>query len=167
MSTYNPNNINYFWQPKKTSVYGCFSNWWYCEFKDSKGFLYQNTEQYMMAKKAELFDDKITHEQIMSNPNPKTCKNLGRRVKGFNNSIWDKNKYQIVLEGCFLKFSQNQFLREKLLSTGSKILVEASPYDKIWGIGLTEEQARQTNPSLWPGQNLLGQCLMEVRSRLL
>ena len=156
----------YFWKPTKTSNHGCFSNWWYCKFKDSKGFLYQNTEQYMMAKKAELFGDNETFIQIMSNPNPKSCKNLGRRVKGFDNSIWDNYKYQIVFEGCLLKFSQNPLLREKLLLTGTQLLVEASPYDKIWGIGLTEEQAKQTNPSLWPGQNLLGKCLMEVRSRL-
>ena len=166
MSYYNPNNIIYFWKPIKTSDHGCFSNWWFCKFKDSNGVLYHNTEQYMMAKKAELFGDNKTFIQIMSNPTPKTCKDLGRRVKGFDNSIWDKNKYQIVFKGCLLKFSQNQLLKDKLLSTGSKILVEASPYDKIWGIGLTEDHARQTNPSLWPGQNLLGKCLMEVRSKL-
>ncbi len=90
-------------------------------------------------------------------------KDLGREVRHFKDSTWNKNKVNIYYEHCKAKFTQNQHLKEKLMETDNKTLVEASPNDKIWGIGLAEDVAKITDPSLWPGQNLLGQILTKIR----
>ena len=97
---------------------------------------------------------------------PSKHKTLGREIVGFDEYEWNKHKYQFVLDSNLAKFSQNQLLKEFLLSTGTKILVEASPYDKIWGIGLGASDENIANPSLWQGQNLLGIALMQVRDIL-
>ena len=91
---------------------------------------------------------------------------LGRKVKDFNIDIWEENARKIVTQGCFLKFTQNPKLLEILLDTKDDILVEASPYDKIWGIGLKEKDAINVDPSEWPGKNWLGECLMNVRTNV-
>ena len=93
-------------------------------------------------------------------------KALGRKVEGFEQSVWDKYKYSIVLNGNYAKFIQNQDQLDFLLSTGDKVLVEASPYDTIWGIGMQETDPQVHNPFLWKGENLLGFALMEVRNEL-
>lgn len=87
-------------------------------------------------------------------------------MKNFDPKLWNENKYQIVTQGNLLKFSQNQKFKDFLLSTGDKVLVEASPYDRIWGIGMLETDNRAENPLLWNGENLLGFALMEVRDEL-
>jgi ribA/ribD-fused uncharacterized protein len=97
---------------------------------------------------------------------PKTIKALGRQVINFDEKEWDKVKYKIVLNGNYYKFSQNVDMLEALRSTGNKVLVEASPYDKVWGVGLDENNEKIYNPSYWKGENLLGFALMEVRDEL-
>ena len=129
---------------------------------------YINCEQFMMAQKASIFGDDEIYEKIMRETNPKTIKGLGRRVKGFDTTIWDQHKYQIVVLGNMAKFTdpRNSDMKEALLSTGNSMLAEASPYDKIWGIGVAADHTDATNPSKWRGENLLGKALMEVRDAL-
>ena len=120
----------------------------------------------MMAAKAELFGDSEIQEQILKCSDPKQIKALGRKVRGFDQKVWDKFKYAIVLNGNWCKFSQNRDLREFLLSTGDSVLAEASPYDAIWGIRLAASSPEAQAPMKWRGQNLLGFALMEVRDEL-
>ena len=140
----------------------CFSQWYNCKFVVD-GITYHTAEQYMMAQKALLFNDNEIFHKIMSSKSPKEYKGLGRKIKNFSDSKWNENKYQIILKGNIAKFSQNEKLKVFLLNTGTKILVEASPYDKIWGIGLSADQENIKNPLTWNGENLLGFALMEVR----
>ncbi|AYZ14384.1 NADAR family protein [Chryseobacterium arthrosphaerae] len=143
----------------------CFSQWYPSKFEED-GVLYKTAEHYMMAEKARLFNDYEIAEEILQAQTPNQAKSLGRKVKNFDAQLWDDHKYEMVKKGNLLKFSQNQKIRKFLLSTGKKILVEASPYDKIWGIGMLETDHRAENPLLWNGENLLGFALMEVRDEL-
>ena len=143
----------------------CLSQWWMEDFW-SIANTYLCMEQYMMAAKAELFGDSEIQEQILKCSDPKQIKALGRKVRGFDQKVWDKFKYAIVLNGNWCKFSQNRDLREFLLSTGDSVLVEASPYDNIWGIRLAASSPEAQDPMKWRGQNLLGFALMEVRDEL-
>ena len=140
----------------------CLSQWWPCKFK-SNNIEYNCAEQYMMSEKAKLFKDEETYQLILKERSQKTIKHLGRLIKNFNDKEWNKNKIKIVVQGNILKFSQNEELKNYLIETGDKILVEASPYDKIWGIGLDENNPDARNPYKWKGENLLGFSLMEVR----
>ena len=115
-----------------------------------------------MAGKAELFGD----QEILACSAPQQIKTLGRKVRGFDQKVWDRFKYAIVLNGNWCKFSQNRDLREFLLSTGDGVLVEASPYDSIWGIRLSASSPEAQDPMKWRGQNLLGFALMAVRDEL-
>lgn len=157
----------YFWKPIYGDVTTCLSQWYIAPFI-ADGIEYACAEQYMMAQKALLFSDKITAEQIMKTTDPKTMKSLGREVRNFNDTIWNSNKKQIVFNGNIAKFSdpRNVNLKEYLIATDNMILVEASPYDKIWGIGLDARNAKYTPENRWPGQNLLGKILMNVREYL-
>mgnify|MGYP005998833387 CR=1 FL=1 len=143
---------------------GPLSNWYQSNFTDENGIKYCNNEQYMMKAKADLFQDKENGDHIMKNTNPKQIKWYGRQVKGFDFKIWEKHAKIIVTHGCYLKFSQNPRLKSYILSTGNRILVEASPYDKLWGIGLREDVAKKTPMEKWPGENWLGECLMKARN---
>ena len=158
-----------FWghQPVKdgSMTKSCFSQWWMEDFW-SVANTYRCMEQYMMAGKAELFGDQGIRAQILECSDPKQIKALGRKVRGFEQKVWDKFKYAIVLNGNWCKFSQNRDLREFLLSTGDSVLVEASPYDAIWGIRLSTSSPEAQDPMKWRGQNLLGFALMEVRDEL-
>lgn len=119
-----------------------------------------------MAEKARLFGDKEICAKIMESTEPNKIKALGRKVKNFDQAVWDACKYSIVLNGNYLKFIQNPKLKEFLLSTGDKVLAEASPYDGIWGIRMGEKSPNVRNPMEWQGENLLGFALMEVREEL-
>ncbi len=155
----------FFW--KETEFpYGIFSQWAISKF-EVNGKVYSCAEQYMMAEKARLFQDKEIEEQIMSATTPNQFKNLGRKVKNFNQEIWDQKAYDIVVRGNYEKFRQNEHLLKALKSTQSKVLVEASPYDKIWGIGMESNDLRAKCPEHWDGQNLLGKALMDVRNEFL
>jgi len=118
----------------------------------------------MMAGKARLFDDKESLDDIMEAAHPRTQKQLGRQVRGFKDSVWKKNCLEIVTQGNLAKFRQNLDLRHKLLSTGNRIIAEASPKDRIWGIGLHARDKNCQDQSKWRGSNLLGVALMKVRS---
>lgn len=158
-----------FWghQPSKDGsiTKSCLSQWWMEDFYTMvDSYLYM--EQYMMAGKAQLFGDEERRKEILACSDPKQIKALGRKVRGFDQAVWDKFKYAIVLNGNWCKFSQNRELREFLLSTGDSVLVEASPYDRIWGIQLSADTPEAQNPFRWRGENLLGFALMEVRDEL-
>lgn len=144
----------------------CLGQWWMQEFWYSAGERYCCMEQFMMEQKAKLFEDEEIRQQIMDSHAPHEIQKLGRKVKGFDQALWDEAKYTIVLNGNWRKFSQNRDLRDFLLSTGDSILVEASPYDAIWGIRLSADSPDSRNPSQWQGSNLLGFALMEVRDEL-
>lgn len=118
-----------------------------------------------MYKKAELFKDEESMKKIKKAKTPKEAKGYGRLVKNFNQKIWDKNKIDIMTEALTLKFSQSEYRKNYLLSTKGYTLVEASPYDRIWGVGF-DELAALRNKNKW-GQNLLGICLMKVRDEIL
>lgn len=143
----------------------CFSQWYPCTFEINENS-YFTTEQYMMAQKALLFQDKEIYQKIMEAGHPNEFKQLGRKIQHFKEEIWNEKKYEIVVEGNFAKFSQNKELGDYLIQTGSRVLVEASPYDKIWGIGMAADNEKAENPLMWKGQNLLGFALMEVRDKL-
>lgn len=144
-----------------------YSQWYPCEFKDSDGRLYSSSEQYMMYKKAMVFADYASAQKIMATQNPRQQKALGRKIKNFTDEVWDKYKFQVVVNGNYLKFSQNPQLCQALRSSGSKEIVEASPYDKVWGIGLGLEDERIFDKAKWQGENLLGKAIMRVREKLL
>ena len=155
-----------FWNTDRNNLsIGCFSQWQKSYFEEDD-YEYCCAEQYMMGQKALLFNDKESFEKILVEKHPKIIKALGRQVKNFDAKEWDKIKYKVVLDGNFYKFSQNKEMLEILLSTDNKILVEASPYDKIWGVGLDENNEKIYNPNYWKGENLLGFALMEIRDLL-
>ena len=160
--------IVYFWghtpNPEKMTA-ACLSQWYDCGFAVD-GVSYHTAEQYMMAAKARLFKDEEVLREIMSADNPAAYKKLGRKIHGFDPARWDAVKYDIVVAGNKAKFGQNPLLKEFLLSTGDAILAEASPYDRIWGIGLDRTQAMKGTVNDWKGENLLGCALMEVREWL-
>lgn len=143
------------------------SNWYPIEFTIDN-ITYWCVEQYMMAEKARLFNDYDVLKKIMLSYNQKEIKSLGRKIQNFNQGLWDLNKENIVFTGNLAKFSQNEILRNYIISTKDRILVEASPYDKIWGIGLSVENdsGKIKNPNNWEGLNLLGFVLMDVREQL-
>jgi len=141
------------------------SNWHICKFTVND-VEYNTSEQYFMHQKAMTFHNYDIAQKILQSKNPKEQKALGRKVSGFDYVIWNTIRYKVMLKGNYEKFSQDEFSRKKLLETGNKILVEASPYDIIWGIGLEEDDERILNEREWKGQNLLGKVLMEVREKL-
>ncbi len=144
----------------------CLSQWWKSDFKiDTNNYCCM--EQYMMAEKARLFDDKEILEEILECKQPKKIKELGRKVRNFDEEVWKKKRYSIILNGNYAKFLQNESLRRFLIETKNRVLVEASPYDKIWGIGMAADDEHIENPLEWQGLNLLGFALMEVRDELI
>ncbi|MEW7278858.1 NADAR family protein [Aquimarina sp. 2201CG1-2-11] len=159
----------FFWghTPNKDGSIGknCFSQWWKSAF-EVEGILYKTAEHWMMAEKARIFDDNEVFEQIIACNHLMEAKQFGRKVKNFDPVIWDQHKYEIVKQGNLHKFSQHQDLKEFLLNTKKRVLVEASPRDRIWGIGMSQDNEKAQNPNLWRGQNLLGFVLMEVRDEL-
>lgn len=143
----------------------CFSQWWKSGFVFG-GVEYSCMEQCMMAGKALLFEDMDSYKAIMAEADPKSIKKLGRRVTPFDCAVWDRMKHSLILNGNYSKFTQNDALRQFLLSTGDSLLVEASPYDTIWGIGLGPDHPDVQHPGKWRGGNLLGFALMEVRDEI-
>ncbi|WP_454998543.1 NADAR family protein [Capnocytophaga granulosa] len=156
----------FFWKPNAEVVNESYFSQWqpspFCVDVEE----YCCAEQYMMAEKARLFGDEEVEEEIMNTSDPKLMKALGRKVRNFDPQVWDKAKYSIVLNGNYYKFTQNKAMMDFLLSTGDKILVEASPLDTIWGIGLSKDNEKAQNIAAWRGKNLLGFALMEVRDEI-
>lgn len=143
----------------------CLSQWFESPF-ECDGIRYSTAEQFMMAEKARLFKDALSLQHILKSHNPGAIKKLGREVLGFDEDAWNEARLDIVVRGNMAKFSQNLALQQFLINTGDRVLAEASPTDKIWGIGMSETDPGVENPNLWKGLNLLGFALMEVRSRL-
>lgn len=127
---------------------------------------YNCCEQYMMAEKARVFGDHVVESNILASKNPSTQKALGRKVSGFDKDVWNSVCRGIVYEGNLARFSQNAELGRTLLDTGRRTLVEASPRDRIWGIGLGKNNPDAQVPSKWRGRNWLGIALMQVREQL-
>ena len=158
----------FFWGYKKPKIgvsKTCFSQWYDSPFENN-GVIYQTAEHYMMAEKAKLFGDNVSAKRIVAASNPGEAKKLGREVRGFEENLWFQHRFEIVVNGNLAKFSQDTDLLGFLLNTGNRVLVEASPVDKVWGIGLASHNPSAKNPNLWKGLNLLGFALMEVRDLL-
>jgi ribA/ribD-fused uncharacterized protein len=159
----------FFWghQPSKSGAITatCFSQWWVAPFV-VEGVRYPTAEHWMMAQKARLFGDEDVFQRIIAAKTPAEAKKLGRQVRGFDEAAWNAQRMDIVVRGNFEKFSQHPELREFLLTTQERVLVEASPVDHIWGIGLAADDERAADPRRWDGLNLLGFALMEVRDQL-
>lgn len=144
---------------------GVFSQWWPCAF-EVDGQPYATAEQFMMAGKARLFGDAEALAAILAEPDPAACKRLGRRVRGFDDAAWAGARFDLVVAGNLAKFGQSSHLGDILRATGDAILVEASPTDRIWGIGLAASDRRAADPATWRGKNLLGFALVAARARL-
>lgn len=144
----------------------CLSQWYQYPFV-VEGQYYNCAEQYMMAEKARIFGDEEIRQQILAEYSQMAMKKLGRKVRDYDDEIWKEKRFDVVVKGNIAKFSQNEKLLDFLLSTDDKILVEASPKDTVWGIGLDESSPEAIQPRKWIGENLLGFALMEVRDILL
>lgn len=152
-------------EPDGTPGRGCLSQWWPSAF-EAEGQRFATAEHFMMWRKAVLFEDVVTADRIRSATDPEQAKALGRAVTGFDGAVWSEHRCAVVVAGNLAKFGQNPELARFLLGTGEHVLVEASPVDRIWGIGLAADDERATDPGSWPGLNLLGFALMDVRARL-
>lgn len=158
----------YFWDdPPAGPMPGreCLSQWHAREFQLA-GTTYPTAEHYMMAEKARLFGDRALLECILAAPDPGFAKALGRQVRHFSEARWQSVRYGVVLTATLARFGQHPDLKAYLLGTGTRILVQASPLDAIWGMGLAATHRDAGNPSRWPGLNLLGFALMETRRQL-
>ena len=144
---------------------GCLSQWWPSAFT-VEGVPFASAEHYMMWRKALLFDDDEAAQKIVAASHPRQAKMLGRRVRGFDEQTWVDHRWEIVVAASVAKFGQRDELRDFLLGTGERVLVEASPTDRVWGIGLAATDERTADPARWRGLNLLGFALMEARERL-
>jgi len=173
----------YFWRPEQPN--GFLGQWYSSPLiwkrpllsdvgdgdgkEEYDGLKYENAEHFMMHRKALLFapEDTITKEILSAGapaPHPRDLRTLGRKVPNFSDKIWVAERYAIVLEGSYLKFTQNEDLKRQLLGTGTRELVEASPRDRVWGIGFGKDRAESVRER-W-GLNLLGKALMETRGRI-
>ena len=159
----------FFWghQPPRDGGVGpsCLSQWWPSPFSVD-GLAYATAEHFMMAEKARLFGDVDVEARVLAASTPEDAKALGREVQPFDSARWESARFDAVVRGNLAKFGQNPHLWRFLDSTGDAVLVEASPVDAIWGIGLAEDDPRAPRPEEWRGLNLLGFALMEVRARL-
>lgn len=160
----------FFWghQPQRDGSIGagCLSQWWRAPF-NVDGRTYVTAEHWMMWSKAMLFSDSETAAKILTSGHPSQAKALGRQVKRFDQTVWDAERFGIVVAGTVAKFSQHSDLRGFLLGTQKRVLVEASPVDRIWGIGLAADNPKAAHPGQWRGLNLLGFALMHAREQLL
>lgn len=152
-------NFIFFWG-------GIYSQW---ALKDIiiNGITFNCCEQFMMYSKAKMFNDIDALNKIMMEKDPYIQKKIGRSVKGFDDSEWHKVSRDVVYRGNYAKFTQHKNLKQMLLETGTKIIVEASPYDKIWGIGMSSTNPHVTDMSKWKGKNWLGEAIMKVREELI
>ncbi|MFF7794416.1 NADAR domain-containing protein [Streptomyces sp. NPDC007991] len=159
----------YFWghRPRPDGRIGasCLSQWWPAPFTVD-GVEYATAEHWMMAGKARLFEDAAAERAVLAAGHPAEAKKAGRLVRGFDEAIWERERFRIVVEGSVHKFGAHPELREFLLATADRVLVEASPVDRVWGIGLAAQDEAAADPERWRGPNLLGFALMEARERL-
>ena len=144
---------------------GVFSQWHKCKFSENQ-IEFNCAEQYMMYCKAILFNDCLAADQILQAKSSRKQKELGRKIKCFNEETWCLFRFGIVYNANLLKFSQNDFLLDALLKTGNSLIVEASPTDRVWGVGIAIDDERIWDVSRWRGLNLLGIALTQVREAL-
>ncbi len=142
-----------------------FSQWFPSPFTVN-GILYKTAEHWMMAQKALLFDDQDAFQKIIACNKPAEAKALGRTVRNYDDVRWNEKKFSIVVQGNIHKFAQNKDLGAYLIGTGDRVIVEASPVDPVWGIGLAQDNPKAMHPDTWKGENLLGFALMEARDFL-
>ena len=148
------------------------SNWYparFTEAREGKTLEFFNSEQYFMYEKAKAFgDEEIAMRILFEGKNPKQAKSLGRKVKGYNDEVWNKMRYKVMLRANLLKYLQNKDIEKLLLNEEfeGKNFCEASPVDQVWGVGLAENDPLIDDESNWRGQNLLGKVLDEVRDIL-
>ena len=152
-------------EPDGSVAASCLSQWYPAAFT-VEGIGYPSAEHFMMCAKARVFQDADAEEQILQAASPAEAKRLGRRVRGFNETAWSRHREDAVFLGNVAKFHQNPQLGDFLAATGSRVLAEASPYDRTWGIGVRGSDPRATDPAAWPGLNLLGFTLIRVRDHL-
>lgn len=143
---------------------GPFSNWHPAKMT-YKGQNFENSEQAFMWEKAMTFKDYEIAEKILQTPAPNQNKSLGRKVKNYDEKIWEEKRFDIMFDVCLAKFTQNDDLRKELYRCNN--FVESSPYDKVWGIGMGEYEDGIEDPKNWDGLNLLGEVLNKVKSKLL
>src|SRR4051794_7851451 len=159
----------YFWghrpQGDGTVGPGCLSQWWPAPFTVD-GVEFATAEHYMMWRKAMVFRDGAVAGRVLTADHPQRAKALGREVRGFDERTWCDARFDIVVAGSVAKFDQHPDLRDYLLNTGDRVLVEASPVDQVWGIGLRATDGRAGDPARWRGLNLLGFALMRARAQL-
>jgi ribA/ribD-fused uncharacterized protein len=159
----------FFWghQPQRDGSIGpgALSQWWHSPFTID-GTSYATAEHWMMAGKARLFGDEEIVPRILAARTPAEAKNLGRLVRGFDEERWAAHRFDLVTEGNTAKFGQDPALRAYLLGTANRVLVEASPLDRVWGVGLAADNERVADPARWRGLNLLGFALMQARAEL-
>ena len=159
----------YFWghAPRRDGAlaHSCFSQWWPSPFT-ADGVEYATAEHWMMAAKARLFGDTDAERAALTARTPAEAKRAGRLVRGFDDQVWERERFGIVVEGSVRKFSSDEALRGYLVGTGERVLVEASPVDRVGGVGLAAADPRIGDPAGWRGLNLLGFALMEARERL-
>ena len=141
------------------------SQWWPHPFAVD-GVRYPTAEHFMMAEKARLFGDETRLVEVLAAPSPGAAKAAGRRVTGFDDAVWCENRVEIVARGSVAKFGSDDDLRRFLVGTGDRVLVEASPRDRVWGIGMGKNNPDAAHPSRWRGLNLLGLALMKARAEL-
>ncbi|MEU1886724.1 NADAR family protein [Micromonospora sp. WMMD987] len=158
-----------FWghRPRRDGTVGqsCLSQWWPAAFTvDGRHF--RTAEHWMMWRKAQLFDDTEAGERVLAAGHPQQAKAIGREIRRFDPAVWEAERYPVVLAGSLAKFGQHADLRAYLLGTGDRVLVEASPVDRVWGVGLAADDPRAEDPARWRGLNLLGFALMEARDLL-
>ena len=143
----------------------CLSQWWPARFV-ADGHTFGSAEQYMMWRKATLFGDGARAEAILQSRSAAQAKAMGRQVTGFDEAVWTGSRFGVVVAGSVAKFDSDPALRAFLLGTRNRVLAEASPADRVWGIGLAADSDHAANPQQWRGQNLLGFALMEARHLL-
>jgi ribA/ribD-fused uncharacterized protein len=154
------NNRVFFWK-------GCFSQWFKSPIQVSEDVIFNTAEQGMMYFKAKLFNDDEIASKILQTSNPREQKDLGRQVKGYDDSIWSEERLQVVSNVNYLKFSQDVQLKSLLILLKDWDFVEASPEDKIWGVGMAVEDPLIFDPSNWQGQNLLGKAIKIAQNRII
>lgn len=156
----------FFWghTPKPTGRVdaSCLSQWYVAPF-ELEGVRYPTAEHFMMAEKARLFGDVEALARVLVAVSPADAKKIGRSVRGYVDTTWAAHRFEAVVRGNVAKFDANAPLRDFLLATGDRVLVEAAPRDVVWGIGLGRDNPLAREPSRWRGQNLLGFALIEAR----
>ena len=161
-------DLGYIVYDKHVAFWGSqLSNFYPCKFVlDDE--IWISSEQYFMASKAQCFFDEESYLQIRKTTTPEEAKKLGRKVKGFNDSVWNMVKYHVMKDAVYAKFSQNEDLKKFLLSPEfeEKYFVEGSPFDGVWGVKIDYRNPDIDNPENWNGENLLGKVLNEIREKL-